>query len=71
MDFTLIMLIIVLVLEIAIAFEFKSVAEAKGYDGLKYLLWCIFFPPGGYLLVIALPIMEKAVVEVDDDLPEI
>lgn len=71
MSFAIIFLLIALVLEIAIAFEFSNVARAKGYESIKYLLWCIFFPPAGYLLVIALPHKEKTVAEIADELPEI
>ncbi len=66
-------LLICLILYFVMASEFRDAAALKGYEGGKYFWYCLLFPIGGYLLVIALP--PKSSVEerrpAGDDLPDL
>ena len=50
-----ILLVSCVIITLAACVGFAKIAEEKGYDRRKYLLWCFFGGLLGYMMVIALP----------------
>ena len=57
--FIAIIVIIVLIFDIKLCFEMANIADEKGHNGWKALLYCIFTWVVGFLYVIALPDKSK------------
>lgn len=67
------------------AYEFRDIAELKGYDGGKYFWWCFLTGVIGWAMVIALPdrkskdltvgskesVAENKVLKTVNELPEL
>lgn len=62
----ILLLAFVIGVDYILADEFYKIAKVKGYSQRRYFWFSFFFPPMGYLLVIALPANASAGQQYDE-----